>query len=446
MKNRRTKIKRLTGIITAVCMVIIFSGISIFGSQAQTLSDGNGGSIEVTTDGEYIYLEYNGSWTNYIQQTFDVSVNGQTAPGALSKLVINTGNNGDGSSFNVLNAWYQAIDGAAGYTTNAGASSSGWGYADMSWSAKVPVSTYGTDVRNITIGWNGNTAEFDIADGSSSSEATTEAGSETTTEAESESTTEATENSTEETTTEDATEDTTVTTEQASENTTEQKSTESSTSERTTENITTETISGPVTSGLVIDGYYGEWSQYPSADITYNSNNGYSVHKGQLAVENGRLYIHFSMNDLYTSQMQFHLWNITVDGKSCVLNVLPVNSDGSINWGGQTSGFGAGIYRNFGVFAGYYNDVDGDVAFTVYDAAHTETGKGDEIEFSISLDKLADYLGIKLDQGATITVSNPNIGAEGVTITGTPTGPWAGAAIALLMAIGGVIVYRRKRI
>lgn len=451
MKNRRTKIKRLTGIITAVCMVIIFSGISIFGSQAQTLSDGNGGSIEVTTDGEYIYLEYNGSWTNYIQQTFDVSVNGQTAPGALSKLVINTGNNGDGSSFNVLNAWYQAIDGAAGYTTNAGASSSGWGYADMSWSAKVPVSTYGTDVRNITIGWNGNTAGLDIADGSSSSEATTEAGSETTTEAESESTTEATENSTEETTTEDATEDTTVTTEQASESTTEQTTTEGSTTEQTTEKATIETgtteeITGPVTSGLVIDGYYGEWSQYPSADITYNSNNGYSVHKGQLAVENGRLYVHFSMNDLYTSQMQFHLWNITVDGKSCVLNVLPVNSDGSINWGGQTNGFGAGVYRNFGVFAGYYNDVDGDVAFTVYDAAHTETGKGDEIEFSISLDKLADYLGIKLDQGATITVSNPNIGTEGVTITGTPTGPWAGAAIALLMAIGGVIVYRRKRI
>lgn len=451
MKNRRTKIKRLTGIITAVCMVIIFSGISIFGSQAQTLSDGNGGSIEVTTDGEYICLEYNGSWTNYIQQTFDVSVNGQTAPGALSKLVINTGNNGDGSSFNVLNAWYQAIDGAAGYTTNAGASSSGWGYADMSWSAKVPVSTYGTDVRNITIGWNGNTAGLDIADGSSSSEATTEAGSETTTEAESESTTEATENSTEETTTEDATEDTTVTTEQASESTTEQTTTEGSTTEQTTEKATTETgtteeITGPVTSGLVIDGYYGEWSQYPSADITYNSNNGYSVHKGQLAVENGRLYVHFSMNDLYTSQMQFHLWNITVDGKSCVLNVLPVNSDGSINWGGQTNGFGAGVYRNFGVFAGYYNDVDGDVAFTVYDTAHTETGKGDEIEFSISLDKLADYLGIKLDQGATITVSNPNIGTEGVTITGTPTGPWAGAAIALLMAIGGVIVYRRKRI
>lgn len=443
MKNRRTKMKRLTGIITAICMVIIFSGVSIFGSQAQTLSDGNGGSMEVTTDGEYIYLEYSGSWTNYIQQIFDISVNGQTAPGALSKLVINTGNNGDGSSFNVLNAWYQAIDGATGYTTNTGASSSGWGYADMSWSAKVPVSTYGTDVRNITIGWNDNTAELDIAGDSSSSETTTEAGSEATTES--------ADNSTEETTTEEVTEDTTEATEQVTESTTEQTTTDVSTSEKATENATTETgtteeITGPVTSGLVIDGYYGEWSQYPSADITYNSNNGYSTHKGQLAVENGRLYVHFSMNDLYTSQMQFQLWNITVDGKSCVLNILPVNSNGSINWGGQTSGFGAGIYRNFGVFAGYYNDVDGDVAFTVYDPVHTETGKGDEIEFSISLDKLADYLGIKLDQGATITVSNPNIGAEGVTITGTPTGPWAGAAIALLMAVGGVIVYRRKRI
>ena len=384
-----------------------------------------------------------GSWTNYIQQIFDISVNGQTAPGALSKLVINTGNNGDGSSFNVLNAWYQAIDGAAGYTINAGASSSGWGYADMSWSAKVPVSTYGTDVRNITIGWNGNTAELDIAGDSSSSETTTEAGSEATTES--------ADNSTEETTTEEVTEDTTEATEQVTESTTEQTTTEVSTSEKATENATTETgtteeITGPVTSGLVIDGHYGEWSQYPSADITYNSNNGYSTHKGQLAVENGRLYVHFSMNDLYTSQMQFQLWNITVDGKSCVLNILPVNSNGSINWGGQTSGFGAGIYRNFGVFAGYYNDVDGDVAFTVYDPVHTETGKGDEIEFSISLDKLADYLGIKLDQGANITVSNPNIGAEGVTITGTPTGPWAGAAMALLMAVGGVIVYRRKRI
>jgi len=288
MKNRRTKMKRLTGIITAICMVIIFSGVSIFGSQAQTLSDGNGGSMEVTTDGEYIYLEYSGSWTNYIQQIFDISVNGQTAPGALSKLVINTGNNGDGSSFNVLNAWYQAIDGATGYTTNTGASSSGWGYADMSWSAKVPVSTYGTDVRNITIGWNDNTAELDIAGDSSSSETTTEAGSEATTES--------ADNSTEETTTEEVTEDTTEATEQVTESTTEQTTTDVSTSEKATENATTETgtteeITGPVTSGLVIDGYYGEWSQYPSADITYNSNNGYSTHKGQLAVENGRLYV-----------------------------------------------------------------------------------------------------------------------------------------------------------
>ena len=65
--------------------------------------------------------------------------------------------------------------------------------------------------------------------------------------------------------------------------------------------------------------------------------------------------------------------------------------------------------------------------------------------FSISMKKLADYLGINIDQGATITVSNPNIGAQGVTITGTPTGPWAGAAMAMALATGGVFVCRRKK-
>lgn len=202
-----------------------------------------------------------------------------------------------------------------------------------------------------------------------------------------------------------------------------------------------------VTSGLAIDGYFAEWTQYPSADITYNGNNSNSVHKGQLAIEGDRLYVHFSMSDLYTSQMQFQMWNITVGGRSCVLNILPVNDDGGISWdGSKLYNVGEGIHKGYGVFAGYYNDVDGDAAFTVYDATHQQGSKGDEIEFSLSLDKLADCLGIDIDRSTTITVSNPNIGARGVTITGTPTGPWLGAASALLIAAAGVYAaMRRKR-
>jgi uncharacterized protein (TIGR04145 family) len=104
-----------------------------------------------------------------------------------------------------------------------------------------------------------------------------------------------------------------------------------------------------------------------------------------------------------------------------------------------------GIYKDFGVFAGYYTDIDGKVAFTVYDSEHSHNTKGDEIEFSVSLSKLFDYLGIDSDSSATITVINPNIGSQGVTITGTPTAPWVGAAIALGIAAGAVIYFKRKK-
>jgi uncharacterized protein (TIGR04145 family) len=104
-----------------------------------------------------------------------------------------------------------------------------------------------------------------------------------------------------------------------------------------------------------------------------------------------------------------------------------------------------GIHTNFGVFAGYYTDVDGEVAFTVYDAEHSHDQKGDEIEFSISLSKLYKYLGIDEDSSATITVVNPNIGSQGVTITGTPTAPWVGAAIALCIAAFAIVYSKRRK-
>jgi uncharacterized protein (TIGR04145 family) len=151
------------------------------------------------------------------------------------------------------------------------------------------------------------------------------------------------------------------------------------------------------------------------------------------------------MNELYTSQLQFRQWSITVDGKQTVLNILPVNEDGSINWSGQMDNLPEGIHTGYGVFAGYYTDIDGQVAVTIYDANHADNTKGDEIEFSISLSKLYKYLGIDSDSSATITVTNPNVGSEGVTITGTPTAPWVGAAVALGIAAFAVIYSRKKK-
>lgn len=44
----------------------------------------------------------------------------------------------------------------------------------------------------------------------------------------------------------------------------------------------------------------------------------------------------------------------------------------------------------------------------------------------------------------TITIYNPNLGSQGVTIAGSSTAPWLGIAICLV-AVGGVTLYRRKK-
>jgi uncharacterized protein (TIGR04145 family) len=61
------------------------------------------------------------------------------------------------------------------------------------------------------------------------------------------------------------------------------------------------------------------------------------------------------------------------------------------------------------------------------------------------LSKLYEYLGIDSDSSATITVTNPNIGSQGVTITGTPTAPWVGAAVAMGLAAFALIYSKKKR-
>ena len=98
------------------------------------------------------------------------------------------------------------------------------------------------------------------------------------------------------------------------------------------------------------------------------------------------------------------------------------------------------------MFFGYSggDELGSNVDLTIYDSVHGQGAKGDEIEFSLSLSKLAEYTGIDPDQMGTITIYNPNLGSQGVTIAGSSTAPWLGIAICLV-AVGGVTLYRRKK-
>lgn len=81
----------------------------------------------------------------------------------------------------------------------------------------------------------------------------------------------------------------------------------------------------------------------------------------------------------------------------------------------------------------------------MYDAEHKDNTPGDEVEFSLSLKRLAELTGIPADEMGTITIQNPNIGGQGVSIAGSSTGPVVGVLIALLLAAGYVAKKRKGK-
>ena len=183
---------------------------------------------------------------------------------------------------------------------------------------------------------------------------------------------------------------------------------------------------------MQIDGLYDDWKDIPKTEITYTSNNAKCNHYGQMCTDGDRLYAHFQANELYGSYMQIHIWNLTINGQTFALQILPANSDGSIAWG--TNYQSKGNHTNLKVYIGYYNECDSQVIYTVYDENHASDTPGDEVEFSISMKRLSEITGIPQDQMGTITLSNPNLGGQGVTIAGSSTGPVAGVVAAFFLA------------
>lgn len=213
-----------------------------------------------------------------------------------------------------------------------------------------------------------------------------------------------------------------------------------------TDEATTETTGGIYVGGNIqIDGYYDDWEGRPKTEITYSSNNKQCNHYGQLALDGDTLYGHFKMNELYTSGMQLQIWYLTINGKTFAMQIQP-EKNGNIDWSTQAPR-SEGIHTNLKAFIGYgnNNECDSKVAYTVYDAEHKDNTPGDEVEFSLSLKRLAELTGIPADEMGTITIQNPNIGGQGVSIAGSSTGPVVGVLIALLLAAGYVAKKRKDK-
>lgn len=204
-----------------------------------------------------------------------------------------------------------------------------------------------------------------------------------------------------------------------------------------------------VSSEIQIDGYYDDWSSYPVTELTYFANNGQSVHTGQIYTDGIRVYVHFAMNDLYTSQIQVQQMSLTLNGETHAIGIYPVKADYSIDWdyyNNEMRSLSNGIHQNFGVIVDYTSYCDSQAAITIYDSTHQTSTKGDEIEFSFSLKDFARITGMNTDHVEAIHLVNPNIGSQSVTWTGTPTGAFFGIIAAVFLAcISAYTWFHKKR-
>lgn len=445
MRHKKICKKLITVGIVVLLIAVSCMPMTGMRSQAATFED-NGNTVD---NNNYLCIRYNGSWSGYLNERFDLSADGVSLD-RLNAIILNNENNGDGSSFSVKDAWSSEISGASGTVTNTGKKQY-YGYEFMTWKIQVPLDTYEAfNLDTLKVTYKGQSTEVTIGTKNTTEEASTENTEEITSATEKDSTEEIlTTEDTTETEKNDTTEISGTESEDSSatisETTSEDNNNASTTGEMTDE-ATTETTGGIHVGGNIqIDGYYDDWEGRPKTEITYSSNNKQCNHYGQLALDGDTLYGHFKMNELYTSGMQLQIWYLTINGKTFAMQIQP-EKNGNIDWSTQVPR-SEGIHTNLKAFIGYgnNNECDSKVAYTVYDAEHKDNTPGDEVEFSLSLKRLAELTGIPADEMGTITIQNPNIGGQGVSIAGSSTGPVVGVLIALLLAAGYVAKKRKGK-
>ena len=200
--------------------------------------------------------------------------------------------------------------------------------------------------------------------------------------------------------------------------------------------------------GIQIDGKYSDWDDYPSTQIQYataGTQETVTDAKAALYVEGGVLYGHAC------STMPAHLGSKGGD----FLSAISITFNGDRDYKGEPAGgnFYPVLRRQDGS-----NEIlnegtrleDGTYTFEILDhrtvgnnpqvygtIVLTVNGYQDEMEFTLDLEKVAEYTGMNVQDMKLIEAQFGRLGQEWVSTAGTSSGPWllvlaAAPAVALL--------------
>ena len=209
----------------------------------------------------------------------------------------------------------------------------------------------------------------------------------------------------------------------------------------TTEAPTTQ--SKPSTSGIVVDGYYEDWTNIDVKDaLTWYSNNKQCNHKAGIYMDGKDVYVHVKMHELYQSQIPLTNFVLTVNNEKPVqFSAQFANADGTIDWSKSDQVYHLPVgTTTLSLFYSQYPPYNmGDIAVTVYNEKHVS----DEFEFRVDLSVLAKITGIPEDSIREISFNCSNIGGNSIHTSGTSTG--AAVGVGICIAFVAYIWYRKSR-
>lgn len=172
MRHKKICKKLITVGIVVLLIAVSCMPMTGMRSQAATFED-NGNTVDIYTDNNYLCIRYNGSWSGYLNERFDLSADGVSLD-RLNAIILNNENNGDGSSFSVKDAWSSEISGASGTVTNTGKKQY-YGYEFMTWKIQVPLDTYEAfNLDTLKVTYKGQSTEVTIGTKNTTEEASTE--------------------------------------------------------------------------------------------------------------------------------------------------------------------------------------------------------------------------------------------------------------------------------
>ncbi|HCU08038.1 MAG TPA: Firmicu-CTERM sorting domain-containing protein [Clostridiales bacterium] len=477
MKSLRTHSLPLTIFLAGMLFYASFfpaygvdADISIDGSlrdwrriPGESVEDGAiAGEVKAVNDAQYLYISYEGSWTNWMSYALDVYIDGQQPGSPYGTIRINDSAEADSGAVTPLNSWSAPISDSEGafVSTDPGEF---WGYERLALEFSVSLESLGyteSAVPEIELIWVtfGDTSVIASPIGEApaeeppAQEPLPEAPAEEP-EAVEETTGGAVEIPAEETT-------------GSAVGTPAEETTDGAVDiplEETTEGAIEEPEDSPfdfggtvltVSSGLEIDGYYSDWDNVLHSDIGWG---GAFVHSGALVFQDDNLYVHLAADDnwnntqLPTSAMHLYInGNIQYDAQgnptkatSMMLQIAEVNGDMTMGDPLRSTLKGPLLLDDLGAFEydGWPKRYLGEAAFTIFDRKHIE---GDQCEYYISLSQIADYFGVQDNEIYEITMYFPRLGAQLLTITGVSSGPYLGVALGVLIAGGYLLLRKRK--